>query len=175
MKNSGQAKIVVSDTNIFIELIRLRLLDKFFKLGYTVFTSEFVVAELNAEQQTAVRAYELIGLLTVDSPDEIQLQAAVSLLYDIKKLGLTDCTVIELAIRVSGTILSSDRSLRTQATKYKVTINGVLFLVNEMVVAGLLSKSEAIDMLEQHRSNNKRAPQKECVELIEAWRVEVHA
>lgn len=173
---SSQAKIVVNDTNIFIELIRLGLLDKFFKLGYVVYTSEFVISELNhSEQQDSVRAYERIGLLTIDSPDEIQMKAAVSILHGAVKLGLTDCTVLELAVRINGTILSSDRSLKEEAAKYQIIINGVLFLMKEMVVVGLLSKAEAIDTLERHKENNKRAPQKECIELIEAWRADVRA
>jgi len=39
--------IVVNDTNIFIDLISIDLLDSFFKLKFKVHTIDFVIEELN--------------------------------------------------------------------------------------------------------------------------------
>ena len=40
-------KIVISDTNIFIDLININLLDTFLKFEYEIHTTDFVIAELN--------------------------------------------------------------------------------------------------------------------------------
>ena len=44
-------EIVVNDTNIFIDLHSIRLLDQFFELPITVHTVDFVINELTDEVQ----------------------------------------------------------------------------------------------------------------------------
>ena len=51
-------KIVVSDTNIFIDLIKLDLLGDFFSLPWDIHTTDFVISELEIpEQKAAVMAF----------------------------------------------------------------------------------------------------------------------
>jgi hypothetical protein len=44
-------EIIVSDTNIFIDLHSCALLDSFFKLPYNVHTTDFVMSELTQGDQ----------------------------------------------------------------------------------------------------------------------------
>lgn len=59
-------KIVVSDTNIFIDLISVDLLTDFFKLPWEIHTTDMIIHELLiAEQQEAIRVFEEEGRLLV--------------------------------------------------------------------------------------------------------------
>lgn len=59
-------KLVVSDTNIFIDLIRMGLLGDFFLLPFEITTVDFVIRELNkAGQKDAVMAFEARKRLTI--------------------------------------------------------------------------------------------------------------
>lgn len=61
-------KIVVSDTNIFIDLISVDLLTDFFKLPWEIHTTDMIIHELLiAEQQEAIRVFEEEGRLLVKS------------------------------------------------------------------------------------------------------------
>lgn len=44
-------KIVVNDTNVFIDLFNVGLLERFFSLPWEVHTTEFVMLELTREGQ----------------------------------------------------------------------------------------------------------------------------
>ena len=53
-------KIVVNDTNVFIDLLDVGLLDKFFLLPWEIHTTDFVMLELLREgQKEAVEAYKV--------------------------------------------------------------------------------------------------------------------
>lgn len=47
-------KIVVSDTNIFIDLISVNLLDGFFSLPWEIHTTDMIMKELKDSNQKAV-------------------------------------------------------------------------------------------------------------------------
>lgn len=67
-------KIVVSDTNIFIDLISVDLLTDFFKLPWEIHTTDMIIHELLiAEQQEAIKVFEEEGRLLVKkhSPKEM--------------------------------------------------------------------------------------------------------
>jgi len=67
-------EIVVNDTNIFIDLCRLRLLDGLFALPLEIHTVDFVIGELaDEEQRKAVVSFLEKGKLTIRSflPNEV--------------------------------------------------------------------------------------------------------
>lgn len=171
MNITGREKIVVSDTNVFIDLISLELMEVFFRLGYQVHTSALVVHEIDDPSQAKmVRRFVEDGQLQVDFPDENQLRKAVDFFQSTRKLSLPDCAVMELAERISGTILSSDRSVKEESNKRNIKLNGLLVVISEMVKVELITRSEGIVKLEILTSKNGRAPKKECYALMETWR-----
>lgn len=69
--------IVVSDTNIFIDLVKLNLLGDFFLLPWDIHTTDFVINELtDPEQNAAVTAFIkrkrlTVGKLSVEEVGEV--------------------------------------------------------------------------------------------------------
>lgn len=51
---SASRKVVISDTNIFIDLISTGLYESFLSLDYTIYTNVFVVNELEDREQRAI-------------------------------------------------------------------------------------------------------------------------
>lgn len=64
-------KIVVSDTNIFIDLISVNLLDGFFSLPWEIHTTDMIMKELkDSNQKAVVDAFRQLGSLKVKEFDE---------------------------------------------------------------------------------------------------------
>ena len=60
-------KIVVSDTNIFIDLISVNLLDGFFSLPWEIHTTDMIMKELkDSNQKAVVDAFRQLGSLKVE-------------------------------------------------------------------------------------------------------------
>lgn len=67
-------KIAVSDTNIFIDLISVNLLDGFFGLPWEIHTTDMVIDELiRSEQHEAIGRFRQNGNLKVKSFDGEEL------------------------------------------------------------------------------------------------------
>lgn len=67
-------KIVVSDTNIFIDLISVNLLDGFFSLPWEIHTTDMIMRELkDSNQKVVVDAFrQVVALLPKKDADGVQ-------------------------------------------------------------------------------------------------------
>lgn len=77
MKN----KIVVSDTNIFLDLISIDLLDRFFELPFKVYTTDFIINEITIPEQkekidfhTDCKDIEVVSFNPNDTPVQLTRQ-----------------------------------------------------------------------------------------------------
>ena len=87
--------VVVSDTNIFIDLVKLNLLGDLFALPWDVRTTDFVISELtDSEQKAAVTAFIkrnklIIGKLKADEVGEVVRRSRET----GGKISIADCSV----------------------------------------------------------------------------------
>ena len=88
-------EIVVNDTNIFIDLHSIRLLDQFFELPITVHTVDFVINELTDEVQfKAINKYIENGKLKVQSFEADELLEIIELQGKAGgNVSIPDCAV----------------------------------------------------------------------------------
>lgn len=107
------------------------------------------------------------GLLRVDTNGNIK--DIVALLGKFRGLSFTDCSVIELAVRRQGNILSSDGGIRKCASKMKIPVKGVLWVIEEMVIKNIITLEEALSKLTIYPSLNDRAPLKEIASLVKKF------
>ena len=112
-------KIVVNDTNVFIDLHDVGLLEQFFHLPWEVHTTDFVMLELlNEGQKDTVTAYERDGSLhvaTFEFEEIIEIDNLHKKVIDKTNLSLTDCSVWYYAKQNNYTLLTGDRKLRNSA------------------------------------------------------------
>jgi predicted nucleic acid-binding protein len=163
---STKKEIVVQDACILFDLIDLGLISVFFDLDYDVMTTPQVMTEvLDGDQMSLADNLVNNGRLKVD--DKGDLTEIQEILIKNSGLSFADSSVLELAIRVNGTVLSSDLKLRNATSRNGLTVRGVLWIVEELYAKSLLSSDEAISKLNHYQGINDRAPRAEIKALVD--------
>ena len=165
--------IVINDTNIFLDLYDVGLLDRFFQLPVQVHTVDFVVNEIKQPTQQGVMQ-DLIsrGMLIVKGYSSESLAN----LYQFKdecggNLTLADSTIIYYAQSIAGCrILTGDHQLRNRAEKRGITVSGILYVFDLLVEHKLIPQSVAAQKLENLFKINTRLPKQEIEIRIERWK-----
>ena len=150
---SDKKEIVIKDACILFDLVDLNLLEDFFQLDVSAFTTPQVIGEITDETQwEEVSKFINNGKLQIDADGEFEIIAA---LYDEHPgLSIPDSSVLELAIRKDAVVFSSDGSLRKISTKKNLTVRGILWIVEELYSREFLSKEAAIEKLNLYGSSN---------------------
>lgn len=162
---SSSEKIIIKDSCILFDLIDLGLMAHFFSLEIIVQTTPFVINEVKDSNQLAeINKYIDSGRLTIDSDGSLE---SIQDLFD-QCIGLSyaDCSVLELAIRKNGIVLSSDKTLRNESQRRKFTVRGALWIIAELHDQKKISSEEAITKLKSYDQINERAPKSEILNLI---------
>jgi hypothetical protein len=159
-------KIAITDANIFIDLIYVKLLDELFGIGIEIHTTINVVDELNANQQ------KLLSKFTRKKSLSIHLQEEFNLPNDIKKskkLSDSDKSVFSLALELDAFILTGDGVLRKVSGFQKIEVHGILWLFDKFLEMKLITKKKASQQLKNLRGYNKRLPADECERRFVEW------
>jgi len=162
---STNNEIVIKDSCILFDLIDVGLLQDFFKLELLAYTTQQVLDEITEESQlTEIVFYINNGRLIIDSEGPYD---SIAVIYDENPgLSFTDSSVIELASRKNGVILSADKSLRNEAVRRNFTVRGLLWIIEELHTKKIISFEKALESLRIYPEINKRAPKKEIDKLI---------
>mgnify|MGYP002623373232 CR=1 FL=1 len=165
--------IVINDTNIFLDLYEVDLLDTFFQMPVQVHTVDFVVDEIKrSAQQSVIQDFISRGVLVVKDYSS----ASLVNLYQFNRecggnLTLTDSTVIYYALSIAGCrILTGDRQLRNRAEERGITVSGILYVFDQLVEHGLIPPSEAAKKLDALFRINPRLPKREIEIRFENWK-----
>jgi predicted nucleic acid-binding protein len=126
-------RIVVSDSSCLIDLRKVSLLDALLRLP-----CEFLIPDTLFEDEllkfTAAQKTGLIraGLKVIDLPGE-QVLRAQAVLRQAPRLSVHDGLAFALAESHPGCILlTGDGELRTLATRQKMEVHGVLWVIDEL-------------------------------------------
>lgn len=167
-------KIVVTDACIFIDLLELGISSNFFQLELEVHTTYEVWDELFEEQQETLKAYHLVGKLTIHVLEQQDFVELAKLNFP-RALSPPDQTVLFMAEKLDAILLSSDGKVRKYAKKRSVDTHGLFWIIDELVAKELLTKPEACSMLYQlfkdnlmYKNNNKLW--KEAETRIKLWK-----
>lgn len=165
-------KILVNDTNIFIDLHSVGLLEEMCRLPYEIHTVDFVVAEIaDADQRRIFDGLVARGEISVDgfTADEVieivEEHSSVS-----GNLSIPDCSVCYFARKHNVPMLTGDRRLRRYAEEQSIEVHGILFIFDELVKHDIISTSMAADRLEELFAINARLPKAEIRDRINRWK-----
>ena len=166
-------EIVVNDTNIFIDLHSIGLLESFFALPIKVHTVDFVINEITIKEQLdEVNKFVIQGNLNVQSfsPEELM---EIFLLHSTANgnVSLTDCSVWHYALKNNYTLLTGDAQLRKKAIESNVTVKGIIYIFDLLVENQIITPQQAANKLSELKMINKRLPRKIIDERIEKWKV----
>ena len=162
--------IVVNDTNIFIDLCKLNLLDEVFQLPLGMHTVDFVIRELREEQKEMVCAFSESGQLVVHSFTSNEISEIIELKDEAGgNVSITDCSAWYYAKVNKYTLLTGDGQLRKKASASDVIVKGILYLFDLLVSEGILSRENAAIKLKELIGINHRLPRKEMDARIDRW------
>ncbi|MBO5728568.1 MAG: hypothetical protein J6R43_01875 [Paludibacteraceae bacterium] len=162
--------VIINDTNIFIDLCNVSLIDHFFQLPFEFHTVDFVINEINKnEQMDKVEPYITNKKLFVKQFDGNELLQITMRQNEHKKLSIIDCSVWIYAEKTGYRLLTGDKLLRDLASKNNVEVSGIIFIFDKLIEYGILTKGEAATKLEELKKTNKRLPMKIIDERINEW------
>lgn len=94
-------KIIITDTNVFIDLIQSGALRHFFLLNYEFCTTDLVIEEIQVPvQRLQLEEFIKSGALRVISLDSSEIRAAVELPTQCNLKRITDKSVLLKAIQI---------------------------------------------------------------------------
>lgn len=137
-------RVLVSDTSVLIDLERGSLLEASFRLPF-----RFSVPDLLYERELKNWGGEELRRLglCVEELDGDGVQRAVAYRQQTPALSLPDCFALALAQIRSWVLLSGDSALRQLAAVEAVECHGVLWLLDEMRTAAVVSIKKLHDGL----------------------------
>lgn len=166
--------VVVSDTNIFIDLIESNLLESFMDLPWEIHTTDFVINELNKGiQRNKVERFISSGEITVKSFTGKEMEELFD--FSIKqrartRVSIQDCSVWLYAQKNTYTLLTGDNRLRHAASENGVDVHGIFYIIDKMVETSTICRINAIEALEKLKEINPRLPLSYINEYINKWK-----
>jgi hypothetical protein len=163
-------RIAVKDANVFIDLEIAGLFDLWFQLGIETHTSVFIRAELEKGDHIASLAYFESGQVICHDFEFDEIIIVQGLMLEVNQAaGFNDCSVLFLAEKLKAPLLSGDGALRRSAAKRGVQVMGTLWIIDQLVDAGLLKPTVAAKKLRQLIQGNRRLPMDECKSRLNHW------
>lgn len=165
-------RIIVNDTNIFIDMHCIGLLQLMCSLPYEIHTVDFVAAELiDEDQKKAFEELVVNGKIVVNSFTAEEVMEIVAEHSSVSgNLSIPDCSVCYYAKKHDVPMITGDRRLRRHAEKLSIEVHGILFLFDDMVANSVISPIDAANKLEELMALNSRLPQSAIRERIDKWR-----
>ena len=159
-------EIVISDTNIFIDLWNIGLLERFCELPLSIHTTDFIIGELKTQGvKDAIAQLHQKGKITIKTFKSNEYAEIMSL--QDKNLSFQDCTVLYYALSGDYKLLTGDRNLRVIAERHGLQVSGIIYVMDELLHHSILSKEEYITKLKALLESNQRLPTKEIMKRIE--------
>ncbi len=165
-------RIVISDTNIILDLLFLNMLDDFFSLPCDICTTDLVIDEIvQPAQQKILDSFVKSRKLEVVQFSPSEFSNITNLfVMNPNNASLTDCSVWYYAKQTNGRLLTGDGKLRKAAENDNVKVSGILYVFDNLIEYEILSRNKAADLLENLIKVNMRLPKDECEKRILTWR-----
>lgn len=163
-------KIVISDTNIFIDLIELDIFEGLLQLPLEIKTTDFVVNyELDEAKQAIILQAALQKKLTIIESSEDILPKIEKIFNEVGNLSLTDSSVYYYAKAEEAILLSGDGGLRKYAEKNKLEVRGIIWIFDLYEKYGIYNRKTLCQKMERLLEINSRLPKNECERRIKKW------
>ena len=160
-------KIIITDTNILFDVIKIGALPEFFSLDYEICTTVFVMHEiLPSPQKELVETFIRAKKLIVYNFSEKEIEAVQNFDTERNLKRFTDKTVIWKSLQLNCPMLTGDQRMREVAEKMNIEVHGSIWIIDELVTKTLISSEKAILLLEQLLLTNSRLPRDEIEKRI---------
>lgn len=160
-------KLIITDTNVFFDIISIDALPEFFALDFDICTTDFVCKEIFESSQkeqieSFIRAKKLtVFKLTVEEIEEIQ-----NFPTNRYFKGITDKTVLWKAYELKCPLLTGDKKLRNEAEDLKIEVHGNIWVIIALVEKEIISNVKGVELLDKLKLINASLPHDDIDKLI---------
>ncbi len=158
-------KILVSDTNIWIDLHHSNLLEKVFQLPHQFVTTDFVWREL---RKPPGHQLEDLGL-AVEALSGNETMELFELRHTLNNSSLADVSCYFVARERGWTLLTNDGDLRKSGRQASLDVRGVLWILDELEQHQVLSPNDLFTALTAMLNAGARLPEEECNNRLSRW------
>ena len=166
-------RLVISDTNILLDLISVDMLEDFFSLPCDFSTTDFVISEIiQPAQIKAIEKYtksKKLDIVSFSFEEIIEITDIHS--NNTNNASITDCSVWYYAKTNNYILLTGDGKLRKSSLLEGVEVHGIIYVFDELVESGILQKTTAVERLKELWKSNPRLPKEEIEKRINVWTV----
>ncbi len=160
-------RLIITDTNVLFDLIKIGALPEFFSLDLEICTTVFVIEEIKPpDQKDMVEAFIRAKKLTVFdfSGDDIEEVLNFNACHALKRL--TDKSVLWKCHQLGCPMLTGDRKMKETAEEIGIEVHGSIWIIDELLKNDLITPEKAISLLEQLMFTNSRLPKNEIERRI---------
>lgn len=154
--------LLISDSNIFIDLISGDLLQLMFQLPEEFAVPNILYKEELAEQHSDLPGY---GLKVLEIHGEFMMEA-YRLRAEYKGPGQNDLFALALAKQEACPLVTGDRDLRDAAKNEGVELHGTLWLVERMIDEKLITVGRAKEAFDMMKNDQRRLPWNKVKQLL---------
>lgn len=164
-------KVAIKDTNIFIDMESMGILDLWLQLGIETITSSLVVQELEAGQHLQSLAYiKSTQIKALSSP----LEPVAEIMGEETGISMPDASLLHLAIEhEAALLLTGDKALRNAAEARAVECHGSIWILDQLVlnkkVTGVLAVEKLNGLLSLEGEQKRYLPRNAVNEYIRRW------
>ncbi|NJD60917.1 MAG: type II toxin-antitoxin system VapC family toxin [Anaerolineae bacterium] len=159
--------VLVTDTNIWVDLENGGVLVEVFQLPYQFLIPDFAISELLHPRWETL---EVLGLRAHELPGEEVIEL-FQLRQVHKNLSIIDMSAYLLAKMLDATLLTGDWHISELAIASGLSVHGVLWLLDEMVHFKALTPTQAVTALKRMLKLGARLPAEECNIRLTRWSI----
>jgi len=156
-------QVLISDANVLIDMEAGQLLEPMFRLPF-----QFKVSDLLYHDELSHQHAHLpeLGLSLAELTSE-GMQDAFRMTQTYAGPSRYDCFSLALAKQERCPLLTGDGDLRRAAAQEAVIVMGTLWVVEQLVVHGLISKDGARESYELMKAAGSRLPWQQALSHLE--------
>lgn len=162
--------LIITDTNIFIDLENADLIDDFLKAGWGVATTDFVLTELDDLSLEKIKTYKV----RIEELNGKEMEELENFRAQHNRISVVDISVLLLSEKLNGILLSGDRALVKLCTnRKKVVSHGILWVLEKMLEIKVITYKQAYEGLCKIVLEGARLPKEKVNEYLKKWKIEV--
>jgi len=159
--------LLISDTNVLIDIEDGKLTSPLFKLPYEIAVPDVLFeSELREKHGHLLQSRLIIKSLTSEF-----VQRAEILRTKHPRPSIMDHFALSLAMQEQCPLLTGDKDLRDAAIKENIEVHGTVWIVRELLQAKLIDQMQARNSFDSMKAKGSRLPWSDVEKLVSSFAV----